>query len=291
MPSLSRRALLGGLGALALSGGPARTATPRRVVSLDYALAEILVSIGAAPVAVASARDWSLWVIEPTLAPGTVDIGSGLEPNLELLVALKPDLILTTPYVAAVRPLADRIAPTAEYMLYGEGGDPMPRAAAAMRDLAARLGRATEGEAFLGRVDRAFDGFATRLAAVGPPPVAIVALQDARHARIYGGPGLYQNVLDRIGVKNAWTGPANTWGFGLVTVERLATLPPDLHLVVIEPVPPEAEGTLSRSPLWTELAFVKAGRVSRLPPSNMFGALASAVRFASQLTAALEGAS
>lgn len=289
MQSLSRRALLGGLGALALSGGNARAATPRRVVSLDYALAEILVSIGAPPVAVASARDWPLWVVEPGLPEGTVDIGGGLEPNLELLVSLQPDLVLTTPYVAAVRPFVDRIAPTAEYMLYGDGGDPMPRAAAATRDLSARLGRAAEGDAFLGRVDRAFDALAARLAAASPPPVAIVALQDGRHARIYGGPGLYQNVLDRLGVRNAWTGAANYWGFGMITVERLATLPPDLHLIVIEPVPPEAEGTLARSPLWTELAFVRAGRVTRLPPSNMFGALTSALRFASQLTAALEG--
>ncbi|WP_181704900.1 ABC transporter substrate-binding protein [Chthonobacter rhizosphaerae] len=275
----TRRAVLAGLAAALAGRAPAKAGPAPRIVSLDYALAEMLVGIGIPPVGVAGAEDWDVWVVEPPLPPGVVDVGAGLEPNLELLAALKPDMILTTPYVAAVGPLASRIAPVREFALYA-GGDPLARARAAALELGHMVGRPDAAGAYLAAADRAFDALAGRVARLRPPPIAVVAFQDARHARIFGRPGLYQSVMDRIGLSNAWTGEANDWGFGVMAVEDLASLTPDLHLMSLEPVPPDAAPTLARSPLWTALPFVAARRVSVLPASLMFGGVSSALRFA-----------
>jgi ABC-type Fe3+-hydroxamate transport system substrate-binding protein len=140
---------------------------------------------------------------------------------------------------------------------------------------------------FLAGAERRFDAYRSRIAALHPLPVLLVNFMDGRHVRVYGGSGLYQNVLERIGVTNAWTGETNYWGFSTVGIERLATRE-DLRLIAFEPIPADTRPTLERSPLWSRLPFVKAGHVSVLPSVLMFGAMPSALRFARLLVEHLE---
>ena len=57
-------------------------------------------------------------------------------------------------------------------------------------------------------------------------------------SRVYGGTGLFQNVLDRIGLKTPGRARANYWGFATVGIEDLATRD-DLLLFAFEPIPPD----------------------------------------------------
>ncbi|WP_279482846.1 ABC transporter substrate-binding protein [Aureimonas sp. SK2] len=285
-PLLHRRAVLAGLAASAFpaTGALAEVRYPRRIACFDYGLAEILLLLGIVPVAVMSAADWPTWTGE-TLPPGVADLGASQEPNLERLAALKPDLILSTDYTAMAEPAAARIAPVERLTLYGAGQEPLPRAREVTRQLGARLGIPERAEAAIAAFDAELAGLSRRLPP-SLPPLLVVAFMDTRHARVFGRASLFGNALDGLGLRNAYPEPVNAWGFNTVGVEALAPFG-DAYLLSVDPAPPDTWPTLEASPLWTELPFVRAGRVRRIEPVLTFGALGSAARFARLATRAL----
>lgn len=287
---VTRRRVLAGFSLLGAGALPAfAEGAAARVVSLDYALAETLIAIGAPLAALSGADDWSTWVVEPPLPPGVRNLGNAQLPNFELIARLRPDLILTTPFLDAVEAPLRRVGPLLRVPIYEEGRRPFDGAVAATLLLGERLGRSGEAKAFLAAADREFGALAERIGALERRPLLLTNMMDGRHIRVHGGDGLLQGVLDRLGVENAYKGHTNYWGFETLGVERLASMG-EAHLISFEPVPPDAAAVLNRSPLWLELPFVRAGRVSTLPAVNAFGAVPSALRFARLVAETLEAA-
>lgn len=261
-----------------------------RIVSLDYGLSSTLLSLGLPPVGISDLADWGRWVVEPVLPSSVIDIGSAYEINFEILVQLKPDIILTTPYLDELLPKLQPIANVLRLEIFTPGAGPiLPAATAATRRLAAEIGRQDEAEQFLARADALFENCRQRLAGKDIPPLALVNFEDARHARIYSAPGLFHNVLERIGLRNAWTRQSNYWGFETIGIEQLSTITaPEARLIAFDPVPPDVLPKLAESPLWQRLPFSRAGHFSILPPALMFGMVNEAMRFAALLTDLLE---
>ncbi|MGO7873132.1 iron-siderophore ABC transporter substrate-binding protein [Rhizobium leguminosarum] len=261
-----------------------------RIVSLDYGLASTLLSLGLPPVGISDLADWDRWVVEPPMPKSVVDIGSSFEVNFEILVTLKPDIILTTPYLDELLPKLQSVAKVVRLEIFTPGIGPILTAAiAATRKLAVELGRENEAEQFLARADVFFAQCRSRLVGKNLPPVALVNFMDARHARIYSSPGLFQNVLERIGVRNAWTRESNYWGFETIGIEDLSKVTdPDARLIAFDPIPPDVLPKLAQSPLWNRLSFARPGHLSILPPALMFGMVNEAMRFAGLLTDLLE---
>ncbi|WSG77969.1 iron-siderophore ABC transporter substrate-binding protein (plasmid) [Rhizobium beringeri] len=261
-----------------------------RIVSLDYGLASTLLSLGLPPVGISDLADWDRWVVEPPMPKSVVDIGSSFEVNFEILVTLKPDVILTTPYLDELLPKLQSVAKVVRLEVFTPGiGSILPAAIAATRKLAGELGRQNEAEQFLARADAFFERCRSRLAGKNLPPVALVNFMDARHVRIYSSPGLFHNVLERIGVRNAWSRESNYWGFETIGIEDLSKITdPDARLIAFDPVPPDVLPKLAQSPLWNRLAFARPAHLSILPPALMFGMVNEAMRFASLLTDLLE---
>ncbi|MBF8221470.1 ABC transporter substrate-binding protein [Halomonas sp. 328] len=256
-----------------------------RLASLDWTLAETLVALGHPPVAVGQVPAYHAWVGEPALPDSVIDLGLRSQPNLERLAALAPEGILISPMFANLTPRLERIAPVSELALYAPGEATWSQLLALTRALAARVEDPAAGEALI-------DASEARLAQLreGLPeanePLLIVQFMDARHVRVFGANGLFQAVLERLGLENAWTRPTNAWGFSLASLEELATL--EARLVVVEPYPRGVEARLADSGLWQHQPSVAADRVITLPPVWSFGALPSAVRFAELLANALE---
>jgi ferric hydroxamate transport system substrate-binding protein len=275
---LSRRAFAQGLFiSLALGNTGAIAAEPRRIVSLDFGLAETLLEIGVVPVGLTATDDWNDWVAEPRLPTSVVNLGGTFEPNVELLLELKPDLILLTPYLAGLSDKLRRIAPVLSLPLYDEAGEPLKRATEAARHLGRIMGRIAAAESLISRIDATFARVRERLRPVSTMPVCIVQFMDARHVRVFGAKSMFQDVLDRIGLINAWTRETNYWGFATVGIEALATTA-DIRLLRLAQANDYIR--LSQGPLWRSMPFVQRGRVTALPPVLMFGALPSAERFA-----------
>ena len=288
--ALTRRSFgrfcLAATGLAAWPAGARAQGVPRRIAVIDYGLAETLMLIGITPIAVMSAEDWKIWVVEPALPPEVADLGASVEPNFERLAALKPDLILTTSYVAMAEPTLRRIAPVRQLTIHGGAGGyaPLARSVAVTRELGRLTGREAEAEKAIADFDAEIAALGAKLRPLHPRPMLFVSFLEPRHVRVYGEAGLYGNTLARLGLANAWTGAVNSWGFATVGVEELAKAG-EAECVAIEPVPPDVWPVLARSPLWTQLPFVRAGRVATMPASLMFGTLPSALRFARLLDA------
>jgi ferric hydroxamate transport system substrate-binding protein len=287
LPSLDRRKFLISLAVLPFLPRLAADKTALRVAALDWALAETMFALGHKPIAIVDAASWNKFVVEPPLPSGIADLGLSTEINFELLASLKPDLILTSPFVQELEPALQRIGETLSLSVFEPGSVPFAQQRTLTRTLGERLGHSEAAENFLVSAEEMFDSYRARINALHPPPVLLVNFMDGRHVRVYGGSGLYQNVLDRIGVTNAWTGETNYWGYSTVGIEKLATVQ-NLRLIAFEPIPADTYPTLQRSPLWSQLPFVKAGQVSVLPSVLMFGAIPSALRFARLLVERLE---
>ncbi len=270
----------------AVAGEPSLPTPLRRLAALDYGLAETLILLGLPPIALVGAQDWHRWVVEPPLPPGVVNLGSSREPNLELLQQLQPDAILSTPYLAGISHRLEQIAPVLTFPLYVPEGRPLALATAALERIAPLTAREAAGAAVLARMDATFATARTRLAAMRDRPLYLVSFMDSRHVRVYGAQSLFQDVLARVGLSNAYQGRTNFWGFTTLGIEALDP-DPRAVLVYFDPVPAGAMQALGRNPLWTHLSFVRSGQVHGLPAVLMFGAAASAMRFARLLADAL----
>ncbi|MDF0699244.1 iron-siderophore ABC transporter substrate-binding protein [Rhizobium sp. MC63] len=280
------------LGALAMTGAPTiARAGDANIVSLDYGLASTMLALGSVPRAIASLRNWPEWVVEPAMPSGVVDVGTTAEINLEVLTSLRPSLILSTPFLAAMDEKLSQIAPVETFTVYAENGEALDRSYAETLRLGAMVERQREAEAFLSRADATFARLRDRMKNLSARPVAVINFIDQRHARIYGGPGLYGGAMRRIGLENAWKGEASYWGFQTIGLEQLAELDEEAHLVVVSPLlPPDVLTRLSESPLWTSLPFVRQQRISVVPGVLMFGMVQEALRFSTLMVDVLEAA-
>ncbi|RVD68690.1 iron-siderophore ABC transporter substrate-binding protein [Mesorhizobium sp. M4A.F.Ca.ET.029.04.2.1] len=282
---MTRRAALG---LFLLPMAASAEARPLRIVCLDDGLAETLLMLGVRPVAIADREVWETWVVEPPLPPEIADVGTLLEPNLEFLQQLKPDIILSIPYLDGIKPQLERVAPVKTIGLYTEAGEPYRLAVEATRELARLTRRQAESEALIAATEACFTETRQKLAPLAARPVYIVNFLDPRNVRVYGARSLFQAVFDRIGIRNAWTGETNYWGFSTVGIDGLATAS-DARLAFLEPMPEGAGGTLTESPVWNAMPFVRNRSIMRLPAVLMFGGLPSAARFARVVTRAMTG--
>jgi ferric hydroxamate transport system substrate-binding protein len=114
---------------------------------------------------------------------------------------------------------------------------------------------------------------------VATRPAFVISLGDSRHFRAFGADSMFGDVLERLGIVNAWTDDTSYSAAAPVGLEALARVP-DASIVVVSPLPPEVRRTLPANELWNALPAVREGRVAVLDSINHFGGLPSARRFA-----------
>ncbi len=259
-------------------------AVPIRVVSLDWGLAETLLSLGVVPEGIANVSGYRHWFPQPALPADVIDIGSGTEPNLELLADIRPDVILITQQFLGVAPQLNRIARTLVYKINAAGGHPYDRSKQVTVDIAGLLGLTSIAERLVTTTETAIAAARSALQNHRSRPVYLFNVDDARHVTVFAANSLFQDVLDSVGLQNAWSGPTNAWGFRTVGVEQLAD-ETGAQLVCIGQDPDPRRNPLFRTAIWRELPAVRAGSVSYLPPVLFYGMLPTASRFATLLAA------
>ncbi|MEZ0321011.1 MAG: iron-siderophore ABC transporter substrate-binding protein [Thermus sp.] len=200
--------------------------TPARVAVLDWRPLEDLLLLGVRPVAGADLADFPKWV-RMELPQGIQDVGGRMSPSLERLAALKPDLILGyTGFQGRLYPELSRIAPTALYDYLPASGQ-----LAAMRRhflLHARLvGKEREGERILADLDRFLRERAEELkrkGLSGRPFLLVQAWAREKVYNVFTRDTLASELLETLGLKNAWTGKAEAYGLSRVGPEGLVRL-------------------------------------------------------------------
>ncbi|WP_280538901.1 ABC transporter substrate-binding protein [Chromohalobacter sp. 11-W] len=278
------------LALLVLLAGPltASAADTPRIATVDWTIAETLLALGVTPVGVAQTDAYREWVGAPSLPAEVADIGLRAQPNRELLAQLDPDRILLSPMFSTLAPSLERIAPTDTVALYTPGSDLWTRLKNATREIAAIANREAEADTLLAWLDAHLALLRQSLASreIGDRPLLVVQFIDDRHVRVFGEHSLYNAVMQRLGLENAWQDATNYWGFATVGLEALAKLD-DARLVVIEPMPVGVDERLASSALWQHLPSVRRDDVLTLPPVWSFGGAPSAARFADHLSQAL----
>ena len=283
MSALTRRALLAG--ALATAARPARAAVPR-VATLDWALLETLLAMGIVPVAAAELVLFRAVAVEPPVPDGVRDIGLRGLPSFEALRLADPDLIFSSAFYALSEPQLRLIAPVETITIYERGGAPLARARQAALRLAEACGRPAVGANLVSRTEEVLDACRRAVAPHAGRPLLVINLGDARHFRVFGRDSIFGEVLDRLGLANAWRGNTSYSASAPVGLEALAAYP-EAGLVVLPPVPPDARRVLPQSALWQALPSVRDRQVRVFAPVNPFGGLPTADRFARLLAANL----
>lgn len=228
----------------------------RRVVSLLPAGTETFLALGVGDRVVGRTR----YDVDPRVAH-LPSVGGGLDPSLEALVALRPELVVAfeTAGGSRVRARLEELGvpvfgiqtqDTADvYRNIAVLGRLVGREAAAdslTRDIRARLG-AIAAESAAGRRPRVL-----YVASVDPPHVAGAATFIAELIGVAGG-----EPLTELGGEGAF--------WPQVSLEAIVREDPDVVMLPIGEDPTASVERLRTEPGWRELAAVREGRVATVP--------------------------
>ncbi|MEX3592562.1 MAG: iron-siderophore ABC transporter substrate-binding protein [Burkholderia sp.] len=270
-------------------------AIPKRIVTMNWELTETLLALGVVPIGVTLPDWYRSSIVEPPLPPGITDVGLLYQPNFEVLLTLKPDLLVLTPGHAPALDILQRIAPTIIMSQYMTSAQPYLDLCNETRKLAARVGRPQRAVELVAEAARTTEtvrsGLAARPALLGKS-VIVADLVDDRHLRVYGQGSLFDEMLGKLGVRNAahpraggpiWRTQA---GYSLVPLQRLAEIP-EASVLLVGPVKVPARAGLAGNVIWHALPAVRERRVAALPVIAPYGGLVSMQRFVRAIAAAL----
>ncbi|QGN40453.1 Fe(3+)-hydroxamate ABC transporter substrate-binding protein FhuD [Klebsiella oxytoca] len=288
---ITRRRLLA---AMALSpllwhtrGVRAAEVDPQRIVALEWLPVELLLALGVTPYGVADIPNYRLWVNEPALPDSVIDVGLRTEPNLELLTQMKPSfLVWSAGYGPSAEKLA-RIAPGRGFT-FSDGKRPLMMAQQSLNEMAELIGRQQEAKRHLTEFDALMEILRPRFAHRGDRPLLMITLLDTRHVLVFAQNSLFQEVLDRFTINNAWQGETTFWGSVTVGIDRLAAYK-DADVICFDHGNAREMAQLMATPLWQAMPFVREGRFQRVPAVWFYGATLSAMHFARVLADAQGG--
>ena len=173
---------------------PGETAAPHRIVSLVPATSEMLFAMGAG--------DRLVGVSSYDRYPPEVDrlprVGGLLDPNVERVLALKPDLAIVYNTQTELKRQLERVG--IPIFLYTHRG--LPDITETIRSLGARAGVAQPGRALADGIERRLDLVRARVAGRPRPPTLVVIGRERgslRNIDASGGYGFLHDMLEIAG--------------------------------------------------------------------------------------------
>lgn len=278
MHRFSRRAILSAAAASAAARVLRAQDAGPRIATLDWALLETLLAIGANVVAATELRQFRQVAVKPDVPQGVADLGLRGTPNFEALRFARPDLIINSNFYAWADPLMSRIAPVESHPIYKPGESPYILAEQATLAIGERLRLPAARRVVEDLADR-LDRYKNLFAKGDGRPLLPINLGDARHYRVFGSDSLFGEVLKRMGLANAWAGATSYSAVAPMGIETLASMP-EAWIVLIPPHPEDAFAALTESVFWKALPAVRENRVLTVGSINPYGALPAASRFA-----------
>ncbi|MFR6752869.1 Fe(3+)-hydroxamate ABC transporter substrate-binding protein FhuD [Klebsiella pasteurii] len=270
-----------------MRGARAAEVDPQRIVALEWLPVELLLALGVTPYGVADIPNYRLWVNEPALPDSVIDVGLRTEPNLELLTQMKPSfLVWSAGYGPSAEKLA-RIAPGRGFT-FSDGKRPLTMAQQSLSEMAELIGKQQQAKRHLAEFDALMESLRPRFARRGDRPLLMITLLDTRHVLVFAQNSLFQEVLDRFAINNAWHGETTFWGSVTVGIDRLAAYK-DADVICFDHGNAREMAQLMATPLWRAMPFIREGRFQRVPAVWFYGATLSAMHFARVLADAQGG--
>lgn len=235
-----------------------------RVIALEWTYTEDLLALGLQPVGVADIASYNKWLQIPLeLDETVVDIGTRQEPNLEAIATLAPDLILAVNFRHAdIYDTLSAIAPTLIFDSYPvDGATQYDEMVATFTAIAQATGREAQAEVVLTQLTDRFAAAKDALEAAGRAGETFILSQTFMSSevptfRLFTENALAVQVLEQIGLENAWGDSPQPYGFSTVDFEAFAAIPDTNFLYVAQD---DYQTMLADLPLWKGLPFVQSG--------------------------------
>jgi iron complex transport system substrate-binding protein len=194
------------IGLTLASGVVARAAADRaenRIVSLTPAVTEILFAMGAGPEVVGVSQYCDF----PPAAEKLPQVGSFLDPNLEAIVALRPNLIVSSWLSSDLR--AIRTLNSLGYPTLIVRDDSLEDIRGSITQIGVRIGRSDQAAAMLEQMNQRFGAVRERLAGVKPRSVLMIV---GHEPMIAVGSGTFLDQLIKMtGAINIADAAGGTW--------------------------------------------------------------------------------
>lgn len=239
---------------------------PQRVVTLEWSYTEDVLALGVQPVGVADIKGYDNWVKIPIALDASVqDVGTRQQPNLEVIAKLNPDLIITPDFrLADNYDELSAIAPTLVFAPYPtDGSSHYDEMINTMQTLATALGRESQGQAVLQHLNDHYAAAKAALEQSGHGGESFILSQgwnDEQVAtfRLFTENAMAVQILERIGLKNAWNDAPQQYGYTEVGIEGFAQLAnSDFNFFYV--AQGEDNTLFEQSALWSKLPFVQNG--------------------------------
>jgi iron complex transport system substrate-binding protein len=172
---------------------------PERIISIVPSVTEMLFAMGAGP-RIVGVGNFDRY---PPEALTRAKVGGLIDPDIERILALKPDLVVVYGTQADLRTQMQRAG--IPMFLYQHSG--MADITATIRELGARVGNAKEASNLAGRIESEIADVRRRVAGRQRPRTLLVFGRDAETLRgIYasGGIGFLHDMLDAAGGVNVF---------------------------------------------------------------------------------------
>ncbi|MEX0622270.1 Fe(3+) dicitrate ABC transporter substrate-binding protein [Saccharospirillum sp.] len=224
---------------------------PQRVVALEFSFVDALAALGVSPVGVADDGDASRLIgpIRDQLDEWT-SLGVRSQPSLEVIAALKPDLIIAdVERHAAVYEDLKRIAPT---LILKSRGETYEDNLDAVLKVAEAFGQQDLMEQRIAEHHRIMDGYAAQL---DSDATVMFAVSSVKGVYMHGPQAYAGGVVHRLGLRSPL--PQDTeQPYIQATLERLVQTNPD-YLLVGEYGDQTAVDEFKQNPLWSVMASVR----------------------------------
>src|SRR5690554_1471490 len=260
------------------------------VVGLEWGVIENLVSLGVMPVGVADVEGYTTWVSAAPLDEGVTDVGLRGEPSIDSLVALDPDLVIsTTDLPENIIQQIEELVPVL-VVRPAAAERPIDQMKDNIRLVAQAVGKEAEADALVERVDDAIAEGAEAISAAGLEGQRFTladAWMDGNNVsvRAFTAGSLMGAVGEGMGLINAWEleGDPN-YGLAITDVEGLTALGDVIFTYYTNAAEDDAIAALEGNAIWEGLPFVQDGNVHRLPDGIwMFGGPLSVEQFVSAM--------
>lgn len=258
---------------------------PRRIVAINWSAAETLLSLGLTPLAISDSRYFRQRIPSPELPQSVQDIGPFWEPNMEMLRALRPSLIISDELPKPVMARMASIAPVETVGAWHVEGDRWTALQAWALETGTRFGVDARARQFVQESTARMKAMRDLLSTHPAERTLVIVLdQDGKHAMVYGKGTLADSVLFHLGLTNAWQQPVNAVGIARIGIEQLAII--DCDRLFFTELPTTMTRLMRRRQsqgLWQQLPLVQEGKATELAHFFPFGGLETALSLAQHI--------
>ena len=239
------------------AGAPAATQIPTRIVSLVPSVTEMLFAIGAGP-AVAGVGSFDR---EPPEIERLPRVGGLLDPDLERILSLRPDLAVVYESQTDLRQQLELAR--VPLFVYTHAG--LTDVTQTLRDLGRRVGRGQEADRLAASIDRDLSAVRARVRGRTRPRTLLVFAREPRTLRniyVSGGVGFLHDMLEAAGGTNVF-GDVRRQSLQ-VTTETLLRIAPEVIVDLRYSGEIRPDDIPAERDAWSALPSVPAVRTGRI---------------------------